>query len=69
MDNWIDFLETEYKRSIAKDTWNCMYDFVQLADADPTLATYDTDGLSPFVVRAGGGVVLMCGRCLAVNTG
>lgn len=46
MDNWIEFLETEYKRSIAKDTWNCMYDFVQLADADPTpeLASYDIDG-------------------------
>lgn len=45
MDNWIEFLENEYKRSIAKDTWNCMYDFVQLTDTDPTLATYDTDGL------------------------
>lgn len=45
MGNWIEFLETEYKRSIAKDTWNCMYDFVQLADGDPTLASYDTDGM------------------------
>lgn len=65
MGNWIDFLETEYKRSIAKDTWNCMYDFVQLADGDPTLASYDTDGtyiyittpplfsLSPFLVWRG----------------
>lgn len=51
MNNWINFLETEYKRSIAKDTWNCMYDFVQLADSDPTLASYDTDGMlfHPFV--------------------
>lgn len=45
MGNWLEFLETEYKRSIAKDTWNCMYDFVQLADGDPTLASYDTDGM------------------------
>lgn len=46
MEDWIHFLEVEYKKSIAKDTWNCMYDFVQLADADPTpgLTSYDTDG-------------------------
>ncbi|KAH0602825.1 uncharacterized protein H6S33_008475 [Morchella sextelata] len=52
MDNWIEFLETEYKRSIAKDTWNCMYDFVQLADADPTpeLASYDIDGAWPSIL-------------------
>ncbi|KAL0636912.1 Scaffold-type E3 ligase [Maublancomyces gigas] len=50
MGNWIDFLETEYKRSIAKDTWNCMYDFVQLADGDPTLASYDTDGAWPSIL-------------------
>jgi DCN1-like protein 1/2 len=44
MDHWIEFLETEYKKSIAKDTWNCMYDFVQYADSDPELAGYDVDG-------------------------
>lgn len=52
MGNWIDFLETEYKRSIAKDTWNCMYDFVQLADGDPTLVSYDTDGTYIYIYIA-----------------
>lgn len=45
MSNWIQFLETEYNKSIAKDTWNCMYDFVQYADTDPDLTSYDVDGM------------------------
>lgn len=72
MNNWINFLETEYKRSIAKDTWNCMYDFVQLADSDPTLASYDTDGMlfRPFVSFSFSFVLgLRMARCLAVNIG
>lgn len=44
LGDWIEFLETEYKKSIAKDTWNCMYDFVQFADKDPELRSYDVDG-------------------------
>ena len=44
LEDWIEFLETEYKKSIAKDTWNCMYDFVQFADKDPELRSYDVDG-------------------------
>jgi len=47
---WIEFLETEYKKSIAKDTWNCMYDFVQLANRDPTLESYDVDGAWPSIL-------------------
>ncbi|CUS14429.1 unnamed protein product [Tuber aestivum] len=43
LEDWIEFLETEYKKSIAKDTWNCMYDFVQFADKDPELKSYDVD--------------------------
>lgn len=74
MNNWINFLETEYKRSIAKDTWNCMYDFVQLADSDPTLASYDTDGMlfRPFVSFSFSFsfvLGLRMARCLAVNIG
>ena len=45
MSIWIQFLETEYNKSIAKDTWNCMYDFVQYADTDPELTSYDVDGM------------------------
>ncbi|KAA8914823.1 Cullin binding-domain-containing protein [Sphaerosporella brunnea] len=47
---WIEFLENEYKRTISKDTWNCMYDFVQLAQKDPDLATYDVDGAWPSIL-------------------
>jgi DCN1-like protein 1/2 len=41
---WIEFLEREYGKSVAKDTWNCMYDFVQLVQKDPGLKGYDLDG-------------------------
>ncbi|KAF8538118.1 Cullin binding-domain-containing protein [Trichophaea hybrida] len=47
---WIEFLEKEYKKSITKDTWNCMYDFVQLAQKDPSLDTYDVDGAWPSIL-------------------
>jgi DCN1-like protein 1/2 len=49
---WIEFLETEYKKAISKDTWNCMYDFVQLAQKDPELQSYDVDGEFPASSRA-----------------
>lgn len=42
---WIEFLQKEYRKSVSKDTWNCMYDFIQLAQKDPGLKTYDVDGL------------------------
>lgn len=41
---WIEFLEKNYRKAISKDTWNCMYDFVQLVQRDPELKTYDVDG-------------------------
>lgn len=52
LDTWVEFLENVYKRSINKDTWNCMYDFVVLARGDPTLQSYDVDGR--WRVRGGG---------------
>ncbi|PWW79426.1 DUF298-domain-containing protein [Tuber magnatum] len=50
LEDWIEFLENEYKKSIAKDTWNCMYDFVQFADKDPELRSYDVDGAWPSIL-------------------
>jgi len=50
---WIEFLEKEYRKAISKDTWNCMYDFVQLARKDPELKTYDVDGLFCSVIPRG----------------
>lgn len=47
---WLDFLENEYKKSISKDTWNCMYDFMQLAEKDPSLESYDVDGAWPSIL-------------------
>jgi DCN1-like protein 1/2 len=47
IDAWTEFLETVWKKSINKDTWNCMYDFVQLASKDPQLTGYDIDGKAP----------------------
>ena len=44
LPTWIEFLEKEYRKAISKDTWNCMYDFVQLAQRDPSLESYDVDG-------------------------
>lgn len=41
---WIEFLETSWKKAIAKDTWNCMYDFVQFANKCPGLEEYDVNG-------------------------
>lgn len=47
---WLEFLEKEYRKSIAKDTWVCMWDFVKLADKDPELTSYDTDGAWPSIL-------------------
>lgn len=45
IDSWIEFLENEYKKSIAKDTWNMLYEFVGLCNADPELKGYDEEGM------------------------
>lgn len=69
---WIDFLEKVYRKSITKDTWNCMYDFVLLAQRDPELVSYDVDGkcCASWVCLGGGGAGLIRRvRCLAVDFG
>ncbi|KAF8425181.1 Cullin binding-domain-containing protein [Tirmania nivea] len=47
---WIEFLEKEYKRSIAKDTWNMLYDFMGLCNNDPELKSYDEEGAWPSIL-------------------
>ncbi|CCX34704.1 Similar to DCN1-like protein; acc. no. Q9VUQ8 [Pyronema omphalodes CBS 100304] len=50
IDDWISFLENKDRNSITRDTWNCMYEFVQLAKNDPGLASYDVDGAWPSIL-------------------
>ncbi|KAI5810713.1 Cullin binding-domain-containing protein [Pyronema omphalodes] len=50
MDDWIEFLENKDRNSVTRDTWNCMYEFVQLARSDPDLITYDVDGAWPSIL-------------------
>ncbi|KAF3930693.1 hypothetical protein ABW19_dt0208361 [Dactylella cylindrospora] len=50
LDSWISFLTEEWKKSIAKDTWNMLYDFVKFAEGDPSLASYDELGSWPSVI-------------------
>jgi DCN1-like protein 1/2 len=66
LPTWMEFLESEYKKAISKDTWNCMYDFVQLAQKDPSLESYDVDGEFSQRGRRKG---LIWDRRLAVNPG
>ncbi|KAI5807079.1 Cullin binding-domain-containing protein [Geopyxis carbonaria] len=50
LDAWITFLETRYRKSIARDTWRCMYEFVLLAKKDGTLGGYDVNGAWPSIL-------------------
>ncbi|KAI5811133.1 Cullin binding-domain-containing protein [Peziza echinospora] len=50
IDLWIEFLQRDYKKSIAKDTWNMLYDFVPLCEQDPELKEYDEEGAWPSIL-------------------
>lgn len=47
---WIEFLETEWKKSVAKDTWNMLWDFTGLCKEDPSLTGYDDEGAWPSIL-------------------
>ncbi|KAF8465310.1 Cullin binding-domain-containing protein [Kalaharituber pfeilii] len=50
IDVWIEFLQKEYKRSIARDTWNMVWEFVGWCKRDPQLKEYDTEGAWPSIL-------------------
>lgn len=50
LDLWIEFLRERYNKTIPKDTWNLLYDFVE--DIDTDFTQYDENG-SPALRRSG----------------
>ncbi|KAK9481029.1 Cullin binding-domain-containing protein [Lipomyces japonicus] len=52
-DKWIKYLNEEYKRSISKDTWNSLYDFVvNVLGSTDGLEQYDAEGAWPSIFDA-----------------
>src|ERR1700694_2177749 len=43
LDLWIEFLRERYNRTIPKDTWNLLYDFIQ--DISTDFDRYDENGI------------------------
>ena len=43
LDLWIEFLRERYNKTIPKDTWNLLYDFVQ--DIGTDFSQYDENGI------------------------
>ncbi|KAK6536508.1 Scaffold-type E3 ligase [Arthrobotrys megalospora] len=52
LERWAEFLESKWKKSIPKDTWNMFYEFILSAKADPTLTGYDEHGSYPSTIDA-----------------
>jgi DCN1-like protein 1/2 len=48
LDLWIQFLQEKYNKTIPKDTWNLLYDFIQDIGTDFTL--YDENGAWPVII-------------------
>lgn len=46
LDLWIRFLTEKWNKSVPKDTWNMLYDFVQYTKEDPKLEKYDEMGMT-----------------------
>jgi len=45
LELWIQFLRERYNKSIPKDTWNLLYDFIQ--DIGTDFDKYDENGTHP----------------------
>jgi len=48
LDKWCKFLEERYRKSISKDTWNQLFEFVRVINND--LDKYDPEGAWPVVI-------------------
>jgi len=48
LEKWCKFLTEQYKKSISKDTWNQLFEFVRLINND--IEKYDPDGAWPVVI-------------------
>lgn len=49
LDLWIEFLRERYNKTIPKDTWNLLYDFIQ--DIGMDFDQYDENGMPLFTKR------------------
>ncbi|KAF3902865.1 hypothetical protein AA313_de0207940 [Arthrobotrys entomopaga] len=51
LDYWIDFINTKYKKTISRDTWKMLHEFIPYATIqDPTLTKFDEMSSWPSVI-------------------
>ena len=48
LDLWIQFLQEKYNKTIPKDTWNLLYEFIQ--DIGTDFSLYDENGAWPVII-------------------
>jgi DCN1-like protein 1/2 len=48
INEWCDFIENDYKKTIQKDTWNLFYDFIQAVGDN--LSLYSEDQAWPIAI-------------------